>query len=97
MAKVAPSNDRLMPWYIGIVIIITAVIFVGYQMWATSCPAPTFIEIGVLTVIPVVYLALPSAAVRHSQIRFNDCCASAYLLAVGQACSLLPPRAHAKR
>ena len=58
MAKVAPTNNRLMPWYIGIVIILAAVIFVGYQMWATSCPASTFIEIGVLTVIPAVYLAL---------------------------------------
>jgi hypothetical protein len=57
MANAAPRN-RLMPWYIGIVVILAAVIWVGYQMWATSCPAPTFIQIGVLTVIPVVYLAL---------------------------------------
>jgi hypothetical protein len=58
MAQVAPRNHRLMPWYIGIVIVLAAVIWVGYQMWATSCPAPTFIEIGVLTVIPIVYLVL---------------------------------------
>jgi hypothetical protein len=47
-----------MPWYIGIVVILAAVIFVGYRMWATSCPAPTIIEVAVLTVIPVVYLVL---------------------------------------
>jgi hypothetical protein len=47
-----------MPWYIGIVIVLAAVIFTGYQMWATSCPAPTIIELGVLTVIPIVYLVL---------------------------------------
>jgi hypothetical protein len=47
-----------MPWYIGMIIIFAAVIFVGYQMWAGSCPAPTIIELGVLTVIPVVYLVL---------------------------------------
>jgi hypothetical protein len=58
MAQLAPRNNRLMPWYIGIVIVLAAVIFVGYQMWATSCPAPTIIELGVLTVIPVVYLVL---------------------------------------
>lgn len=58
MANAAPRNNRLMPWYIGMVVILAAVIWVGYQMWATSCPAPTFIQIGVLTVIPVVYLAL---------------------------------------
>jgi hypothetical protein len=58
MAKVAPQNNRLMPWYVGIAIVLAAVIFFGYQMWATSCPAPTIIQIGVLTVIPLVYLAL---------------------------------------
>jgi hypothetical protein len=58
MAQLAPKRNRLTPWYIGIAIVLAAVIFVGYQMWAGSCPAPTIIEIGVLTVIPVVYLAL---------------------------------------
>jgi hypothetical protein len=58
MAGSAPQNNRLLPWYIGIVLVFAAVIFVGYQMWAGSCPAPTIIEIGVLTVIPIVYLVL---------------------------------------
>jgi len=58
MTQVTSRNNRLIPWYIGIVIILAALIFVGYQMWATSCPAPTIIEIGVLTVIPIVYLVL---------------------------------------
>lgn len=52
------TNHRLTPWYIGVVLVLGAVIFVGYRMWATSCPAPTLIEIGVLTVIPIVYLVL---------------------------------------
>jgi hypothetical protein len=58
MAEGVPQNHRLLPWYIGIVIVLAAVIYVGYQMWAGSCPAPTIIEIGVLTVIPIVYLVL---------------------------------------
>jgi hypothetical protein len=58
MAQATPRNHRLMPWYIGIVVILAAVIFVGYRMWVTSCPAPMTIEIGVLTVIPIVYLIL---------------------------------------
>jgi hypothetical protein len=58
MEEGAPTNHRLLPWYIGIVLVLAAVIYVGYQMWAGSCPAPTIIEIGVLTVIPVVYLVL---------------------------------------
>jgi hypothetical protein len=58
MAEGIPRNHRLLPWYIGIVFVLAAVIFVGYRMWAESCPAPTIIEIGVLTVIPIVYLVL---------------------------------------
>jgi hypothetical protein len=58
MAQLAPKRNRLTPWYIGIAIVLAAVIFVGYQMWSGSCPAPTIIEIGVLTVIPIVYLVL---------------------------------------
>jgi hypothetical protein len=52
------KRNRLTPWYIGIVLILAAVLFVGYRMWAGNCPAPTIIEVGVLTVIPVVYLVL---------------------------------------
>jgi hypothetical protein len=52
------TNHRLRPWYIGLVIVLAAVIFVGYRMWATDCAAPLIIEIGVLTVIPIVYLTL---------------------------------------
>jgi hypothetical protein len=58
MTASAPQNHRLRPWYIGLALVFAAVIFVGYRMWAGNCPAPTIIEIGVLTVIPVVYLWL---------------------------------------
>jgi hypothetical protein len=58
MAEGVPQNNRLLPWYIGIVLVLGAVLFVGYRMWAGNCPAPTIIEIGVLTVIPIVYLVL---------------------------------------
>ena len=58
MAVNTPQNHRLLPWYIGLVLVFAAVIFVGYRMWAGNCPAPTIIEIGVLSVIPIVYLVL---------------------------------------
>lgn len=57
MTQVA-RNGRLTPWYIGIAIVLAAVLFVGYRMWSTSCPAPTIIEVAVLSVIPIVYLVL---------------------------------------
>ena len=58
MNRPAVRRNRLIPWYIGLGIIFAAVIFVGYRMGAGSCPAPTWIEFGVLTIIPIVYLVL---------------------------------------
>lgn len=58
MTTSATQNHRLLPWYIGLVFVLAAVVFVAYRMWAGNCPAPTIIEMGVLTVIPIVYLAL---------------------------------------
>lgn len=47
-----------MPWYIGLSVIVLAVAYVGYQMFFVGCPAPTFVELIVLIIIPVVYMAL---------------------------------------
>lgn len=58
MEQTSPRRSRLMPWYFGMAIVLAAVIFTGYRMWAGNCPAPTIIELGVLVVIPVVYLVL---------------------------------------
>ncbi|MEX2034882.1 MAG: hypothetical protein WEA28_06805 [Xanthobacteraceae bacterium] len=51
-------RNRLLPWYIGMALVVAAVLYVGYQMFFVGCPAPTFVELIVLLVIPVVYLAL---------------------------------------
>lgn len=47
-----------MPWYIGIVVILAAVAYIGYQMISLGCSAPLTVQLLVLTVIPVVYLTL---------------------------------------
>jgi hypothetical protein len=51
-------RNRLLPWYIGIAVVLAAVIYVGYQMFGLGCPAPTIVELIVLIIIPVVYLGL---------------------------------------
>jgi hypothetical protein len=51
-------RNPLLPWYIGLVLILAAVIYVGYQMFIVGCPAPTFVELIILLVIPAVYLVL---------------------------------------
>jgi hypothetical protein len=58
MNDVSQHRNRLMPWYIGMAIVFASVLFVGWRMWSGNCPAPTFVEVGVLVVIPVVYLVL---------------------------------------
>lgn len=54
----AKRRNRLMPWYIGIVIILAAVIYVGYEIIYVGCPAPPVISVGALIIIPLVYLVL---------------------------------------
>ncbi len=53
----ASSRNRLTPWYVGAIIILAAVLYVGYRMAIGNC-APLPIELGVLAVIPAVYLVL---------------------------------------
>jgi len=52
------TRNRLMPWYIGLIVILAGVIFVGYRMWASSCGVSLGLELIVLAVMPVVYLVL---------------------------------------
>jgi hypothetical protein len=58
MEQTKRTRNRLGPWYIGMAIVFAAVVFVGYSMWSGNCPAPTIIELGVLAVVPIVYLVL---------------------------------------
>ena len=52
------ERNRLTPWYVGLVIILAAVIFVGYQMWVTECGVSIGLELIVLAVMPAVYIVL---------------------------------------
>jgi hypothetical protein len=58
MTSSSPARrNRLTPWYIGLVVILAAIGYVGYRMATSNC-APVPIELGVLVVVPVVYLVL---------------------------------------
>jgi hypothetical protein len=52
------KRNRLLPWFIGLAINLVVIAFVGGRMYAGECPAPTILEIGVLAVVPIVYLTL---------------------------------------
>ncbi len=52
------QRNRLMPWYVGLAVIIVAVSFIGYEMLITQCQAPSLVQAMILLVIPTVYLVL---------------------------------------
>ncbi|WP_119419834.1 hypothetical protein [Desertibaculum subflavum] len=54
----ASKRQPLLPWIIGVAVVILADIWVVQRMFATDCPAPGIVEAIVVIVIPVVYLAL---------------------------------------
>lgn len=55
----------LRAWIIGLVINVCVVVFVGYRMVTTECPAPGIVEAIVLLVVPTVYLALMYITLRN--------------------------------
>lgn len=50
------GRSKFLSWYIGAAIIFAGVLYLAEKLIAT--PAPTFLEFGVLIVIPLVYLTL---------------------------------------
>jgi len=58
MGAESHKRNRLMPWSIGLVIILAGVIFVGYRMQASNCGISLGLELIVLAVMPAVYLVL---------------------------------------
>jgi hypothetical protein len=51
-------RDRLRSWYIGLAIILAAVIYTGYQMFVAQPVAPAIVRALVLIAIPAIYLGL---------------------------------------
>ncbi len=51
-------NNRLIPWFIGLTIILIADLYVGYSFNATSSPPSALAQFMVLVALPGVYLAL---------------------------------------
>jgi hypothetical protein len=56
----ARRRNPMLPWWIGLAIILVAVMYVGYQFTTLDCGPVTagLLAFIVLGVIPVVYLAL---------------------------------------
>lgn len=52
------KQSRLLPWYIGTVLIALADYWVAKELFSDACQAPSIISLGVVFVIPAVYLVL---------------------------------------
>lgn len=52
------TSRNLVPWYVGIIIVLLAVVYTGYHVVIEECAPPAFYMLAVLVVIPIVYLSL---------------------------------------
>jgi hypothetical protein len=53
------ARNPLMPWWIGLVIIIVTVIYAAYRFSCLECGPPSiFLLVVILGIMPAVYLAL---------------------------------------
>ncbi len=57
-AMATRKRNPLLPWFIGLPIVLAAVVYVGYRFAATDCAVPGISIFLVLGVVPVIYLAL---------------------------------------
>jgi hypothetical protein len=51
-------RNPLLPWIIGLIIIVISDIYIGHLFYATQCQAPAIAQFLVLIVVPAVYLVL---------------------------------------
>ena len=57
MPKHRPRHPML-AWWIGLVIVLAAIVFAAYRFACMECAPPGFIEFMVLGIVPAVYLGL---------------------------------------
>jgi len=62
--QTSSKRDQMLPWYIGLVVILAAVAYVAYQSYATDCQATGLAQVVALIVMPAVYLALMYLTLR---------------------------------
>jgi hypothetical protein len=64
-SKPTRVRNPLLPWWIGLAIIATAVVYVGFQFTSEDCgPNEASLSLIVLGIIPAVYLGLMYLTLR---------------------------------
>ena len=57
-------RNPLLPWFIGLVVIVATDLWVANQMFSTACQATGLAQVLVLVVMPAVYLVLMYLTLR---------------------------------
>lgn len=57
-------RNPLLPWFIGLAVIVVADIWVAYRMFSTACQASGLAQALVLLVMPAVYVVLMYLTLR---------------------------------
>ena len=52
------SRNPMMPWWIGLVVILAVVAYVAYRFSCLDCAPAGFLQFIVLAILPAVYLVL---------------------------------------
>ena len=61
------SRNRLLSWFIGLIIVVPAVVGAGFWMIASQCPVTFPIVLIVLGIVPIIYLALMYLALTSQE------------------------------
>ena len=64
MANPTHPRNPLLPWWIGLAIILAVVAFVGYRFACLECAPAGFLEFMILGIVPAIYLVLMYLTLR---------------------------------
>ena len=67
MSALAARRNPLLPWFIGVIVIFIADIYVAYTFYSSNCQAPGIAQFLVLVAMPGVYLVLMYLTFKSQQ------------------------------
>ncbi|WP_127601051.1 hypothetical protein [Nitratireductor alexandrii] len=58
MANTKQRRNPLLPWWIGLALIVAVIVYVAYRFACLDCAPAGFLEFMILGIVPAVYLLL---------------------------------------
>jgi hypothetical protein len=66
MAETRKRNP-LLPWIIGLVIVVAVNVYIAYLFFSNVCTAPALAQFVILIILPAVYLVLMYLTLKSSE------------------------------